>query len=155
VHICFVCSGNICRSPTAAAVFTAEAARAGLADQVKVTSAGIGGWHAGEPMDRRSRAVLAEHGYPTGHTAAQVGPEHLGADLLVAMDHGHLRDLLALVGDPERVALLRAFAPAAGKDDLDVPDPYYGGPEGFTRVLRMIEAAVPGLLERVRERSTP
>jgi protein-tyrosine phosphatase len=152
VHICFVCSGNICRSPSAALVFGAELERAGLADEVAVTSAGIGPWHAGEPMDRRARAVLAAHGYPTAHTAAQVGVDHLAADLLVAMDDGHHAALLDLVDDPERVVLLRSFDPAADPDDVEVPDPYYGGPEGFEEMLAMIEAAVPGLLDRVRER---
>ncbi len=151
MHICFVCSGNICRSPSAAVVFTAHLERAGLADRVRVTSAGIGPWHAGEPMDRRARDALAGRGYPTGHTAAQVGAAHLDADLLVAMDDTHRTDLLALVDDPERVVMLRSFDPAARDGDLDVPDPYYGGPEGFEEMLALIEAATPGLLALVRE----
>jgi protein-tyrosine phosphatase len=156
VHICFVCSGNICRSPSAAVVFAAALEPAGLTDRVTVSSAGIGGWHAGEPMDRRARAVLAGHGYPTGHTAAQVDPAHLRADLLVALDEGHRDALLRLVDDPQRVALLRSFDPAAADDeDLDVPDPYYGGAEGFERMLAMIEAATPGLLAWVRDRLAP
>jgi protein-tyrosine phosphatase len=151
VHICFVCSGNICRSPSAALVFAAHVRRAGLRD-VEVTSAGIGPWHVGEPMDERARRTLADSGYPTTHTAAQVGAPHLDADLLVAMDDGHRAALLRLVDDPQRVRMLRSFDPAAD-GDLDVPDPYYGGAEGFDEVLAMIEAATPGLLDWVRERS--
>lgn len=152
MHICFVCSGNICRSPSAAAVFAAHLERAGLADRVEVTSAGIGPWHAGEPMDRRARRTLADHGYPTAHTAAQVDAEHLGADLLIAMDDGHRTALLELLDTPERVRMMRSFDPAADAEDLDVPDPYYGGPEGFEEMLTMIEASTPGLLAWVRER---
>ncbi|MEU1629974.1 low molecular weight protein-tyrosine-phosphatase [Streptomyces sp. NPDC020096] len=145
MHVCFVCSGNICRSPTAALVFAEHLRRAGLTDAVRVSSAGIGPWHAGEPIDERAGAALARQGYPTSHVAAQVGGAHLDADLLLAMDAGHEKALRRLVEDPERVRLFRSFDPAAGAD-LDVPDPYYGGPDGFDEVLAMIEAAVPGLL---------
>ncbi|GHA11649.1 protein-tyrosine-phosphatase [Streptomyces echinoruber] len=151
VHICFVCSGNICRSPSAALVCAEHLRRAGLDDRVRVSSAGIGPWHVGEPMDERSAAVLARHGYPVEHVAAQVGAEHLDADLFLAMDRGHEKALRRLVDDPSRVRLLRSFDPDAG-EDAEVPDPYYGGPEGFDEVLGMIEAAMPGLLAWVRER---
>ncbi|MPZ85645.1 MAG: protein tyrosine phosphatase [Actinophytocola sp.] len=158
MHVCFVCSGNICRSPMAAVVFGERLRRAGLADRVRVTSAGIGPWHVGEPADTRAARTLAEAGYPTTHVAAQVGAEHLDADLLLAMDSGHeaaLRDLLEHHGDdPDRVRMLRSFDPAAHRlgGDLDVPDPYYGNRDGFGDVLAMIEAATPGLLDWVRER---
>ncbi|WP_198942892.1 low molecular weight protein-tyrosine-phosphatase [Actinophytocola xanthii] len=155
LHVCFVCSGNICRSPMAALIFAGHLERAGLADQVQVSSAGIGPWHVGEPADPRVVQLLKGHHYGAEHLAAQVGTEHLSADLLLAMDAGHeaaLRDLLAHQGDtPERVRMFRSFDPGAG-DDLDVPDPYYGNDAGFTDVMRMIEAAVPGLLAWVRER---
>ncbi|HWC81025.1 MAG TPA: low molecular weight protein-tyrosine-phosphatase [Pseudonocardiaceae bacterium] len=150
MHISFVCSGNICRSPTAAIVFAHALDEAGLADQVRVTSAGIGPWHAGDPIDERAGEILTRHGYPIDHVAAQVGPDHLTADLFLAMDSGHEKALRRLVDDPARVRLLRSFDPAAGPD-LDVPDPYYGGPEGFDDVLAMIEAAMPGLVDWVRE----
>ena len=153
MHLCFVCSGNICRSPSAALVFAEHLRRAGLGGAVEVTSAGIGPWHAGEPIDERSGEVLARHGYPVEHVAAQVGAEHLDADLFLAMDRGHEKALRGLLADPSRVRMLRSFAPdATATGDLDVPDPYYGGPEGFDEVLSMIEATVPGLLAYVRER---
>ncbi|AHH94425.1 hypothetical protein KALB_1052 [Kutzneria albida DSM 43870] len=134
----------------AALVFGEQLRTAGLADVVDVSSAGTGGWHAGEAADERATRTLAEHGYPTEHVAAQVDGRHLDADLLVALDSGHARTLRRIADDPERVRLLRSFDPAAG-EDLDVPDPYYGGPEGFEDVLAMIEAAMPGLLDWVRE----
>jgi protein-tyrosine phosphatase len=155
LHVCFVCSGNICRSPMAALVFTEHVRRAGLADRVQVTSAGIGPWHVGDPADSRAIRTLADHGYPTDHVAAQVDERHLDADLLLAMDTGHrhaLRDLLEHQGSElDRVRMFRSFDPEVG-GDLDVPDPYYGGRRDFTEVLTMIESAVPGLLDWVRRR---
>ena len=151
-HVSFVCSGNICRSPMAALVFAEHVRRAGLADRVRVSSAGVGPWHAGEPADASAPRELAAAGYPTGHVAAQVDDDVLGADLLLAMDSGHEKALRRLVAEPDRVRMFRSFDPDA-TGDLDVPDPYYGGPDGFADVLAMIEAAVPGLLEYVRERA--
>ncbi|WP_461145719.1 low molecular weight protein-tyrosine-phosphatase [Salinifilum aidingensis] len=133
----------------AAAVFRQHLREAGLDGLVEVTSAGVGPWHAGEPADPRAEEVLAEHGYPVEHTAAQMDERHLSADLLLAMDHGHLRAVRRAVGDPSRVHLLRSFDPDAG-EDAEVPDPYYGGPRGFDDVLKMVETAMPGLLDRVR-----
>ena len=131
-------------------VFRAALGEAGLDGAVVVTSAGTGGWHTGEPMDERAAAVLRAHGYDTTHTARQVDSHVLSANVLVALDAGHRRTLRDSVPEPDRVVLLRSFDPAA-PDDAEVPDPYYGGPDGFDEVLRMIEAAVPGLLERVRK----
>lgn len=149
LHVVFVCSGNICRSPIAERMLATEIEAVGLSDRVRVTSAGTGHWHVGRPMDPRAAAVLAEHGYPTGHTARQVDSEVLGADLLVALDAEHLRSLQRSVPEPNRVRLLRSFDPAAG-DDAEVPDPYYGGPDGFDEVYEMIAAALPGLVEHVK-----
>lgn len=152
MHVSFICSGNICRSPIAALVFGEHLRRAGLADRVRVSSAGIGPWHVGESADPRAQRVLAEHGYPTTHVAAQVGEDHLTADLIVAMDAGHdgaLRDLLEHQGDDDgRLAMFTSFDPDAGV--VDVPDPYYGEFDGFVEVLTIVEAAMPGLLEWVR-----
>lgn len=135
----------------AAIVFTEQLRRAGLAEKVHVTSAGIGLWHVGERADARACSTLEDHGYPVEHVAAQVGREHLDADLLLAADSGHRASLIHSGVDPERVRLLRSFDPAAD-EDAEVPDPYYGGDDGFTDVLRMIEAAMPGMLDWVRER---
>ena len=146
----FVCSGNICRSPIAEKVFAAELERAGLADGVRVSSAGTGGWHVGDPADERAAAVLRAAGYPDLHEARQVDAEDLAADLIVALDRSHLRMLRSMVPEPDRVRLLRSFDPAA-PERAEVPDPYYGGDAGFDEVLAMIQAAVPGMLDWVRE----
>lgn len=137
----------------AAAVFAEHVRRAGLAGRVVVSSAGVGPWHAGEPADARARQILTAHGYPAEHVARQVDEAELAADLLLAMDSGHEKALRRMVGERDRVAMFRSFDPAA-TGDLDVPDPYYGGDDGFADVLAMIEAAVPGLLDHVRTRLT-
>lgn len=150
MHVCFVCSGNICRSPIAEKMLAAEIAAAGLADRVRVTSAGTGNWHVGQPMDDRAAGVLTEHGYPAEHSARQVDSEVLAADLLVALDTGHLLTLQRSVPEPNRVRLLRSFDPSAG-EGAEVPDPYYGGPDGFSEVYEMVEAALPGLVAHVTQ----
>ncbi|MGH3412662.1 MAG: low molecular weight protein-tyrosine-phosphatase [Marmoricola sp.] len=137
-----VCLGNICRSPMAAAVLDRKLRDAGLADRVEVSSAGTGDWHVGEPMDRRAAATLVAAGYDSGgHRAQQVSPGWLDRDLLLTMDATNRADVLALRVAPERVLPFRAFDPAAGDcaDDLEVPDPWYGGPDGFEGVLTIVE----------------
>src|SRR5699024_458041 len=93
VHICVVCSGNICRSPMAKVILTEHLRNAGLAQQVRVSSAGVGSWHIGHPMDHRAMSTLREHGYSGEHVAAQLDQQHLDADLLLAADTGHLQAL--------------------------------------------------------------
>ena len=156
-RVCFVCSGNICRSPTAEAVFRRQLAEAGLAGEVEVDSAGTGDWHVGEAADRRSVAALRSRGYPAWlHEAKQFGPaDFAGRDLVVALDSGHERELLALAPTPAdraKVRMLRGYDPAAAADPAgpDVPDPYYGGEHGFEHVLDLVEAACRGLLPEVR-----
>jgi protein-tyrosine phosphatase len=151
LSVCFVCTGNICRSPMAEAVFADLLRKESLADRVQVSSAGTAPWNVGNPADPRAAEALRRAGYGCTHTAAQLGGHHLSADLLVALDYGHFMTLRRMVRDPERVVLLRSFDRAAGQD-LDVPDPYFGGEPGFHEVLRMVRAAMPGLLAWVRER---
>jgi protein-tyrosine phosphatase len=147
LHITFVCTGNICRSPMGQNIFRRALDDAGLSDHVRVTSCGTGGWHVGDPADLRARTELTSAGYDDDHSAAQLGPDHLGADLLLAMDSGHLRALQEQgVGD--RARLMRSFDPDA--DGPDVADPYYGSGDDFVTVREQIEAAVPGLLDWVR-----
>ncbi|MDG9693095.1 low molecular weight phosphotyrosine protein phosphatase [Streptomyces sp. DH17] len=154
-RVCFVCTGNICRSPMAEAVFHARVADAGLDGLVEADSAGTGGWHEGENADLRTMAVLAENGYGLDHTARQFQPSWFSRlDLVIALDAGHLRALRRLAPteqDADKVRLLRSYDPAADRGDLDVPDPYYGGVEGFEECLEMVEAASDGLLAAVRE----
>ncbi|WP_405484042.1 low molecular weight protein-tyrosine-phosphatase [Nocardia sp. NBC_00511] len=149
LHVTFICTGNICRSPMAEKIFAANVERAGLADRVRVTSAGTGRWHVGDEADYRTNRELVEHGYPTGHAAAVIGPDHRDADLLVALDTGHERDLARMGVPSERRRLLRSFDPQA--DGQSVPDPYYGDQSDFVLVREQIEAAMPGLLDWVRE----
>ncbi|MFC5214052.1 low molecular weight protein-tyrosine-phosphatase [Streptomyces coerulescens] len=153
-RVCFVCTGNICRSPMAESVFRARVEEAGLDDRVEVDSAGTGGWHEGDPADPRTVSVLEEHGYDGGHTARQFQPSWFARlDLVIALDTGHLKALRRLAPSPEdaaKVRMLRSYDAAAG-DDLDVPDPYYGGRDGFEECLDMVEAASTGLLAAVRE----
>jgi protein-tyrosine phosphatase len=154
LHVCFVCSGNICRSPMAEKVYATVLDREGLADRVEVSSAGTGPWHAGEPADERAAEVLRRHGYPADHVARQVNPNHLEADLLLAASPEHVAALARVLGREDaaqRVRLVRSFDPAA-PDGAELPDPYYGGDSGFDEVLAMVEAAMPGLLDWTRAR---
>ncbi|MGE0300108.1 low molecular weight protein-tyrosine-phosphatase [Pseudonocardia sp.] len=150
LHVCFVCTGNICRSPIAEKVLDAELVQAGLDGRVRVTSAGTGGWHVGNPADPRTAALLRAHGYPDTHTARQLDAELLAADLIVALDNEHRRILQGKVPEPERVRLLRSFDPSA-PPGADVPDPYYGADDGFVLVLGMVRAAMPGLVAWIRD----
>ncbi|MGK8505382.1 low molecular weight protein-tyrosine-phosphatase [Nocardia asiatica] len=148
LHVSFVCTGNICRSPMAEKIFASHLYRAGLANRVRVSSAGTGSWHVGADADPRTSATLRKYGYPTGHIAAVFGAEHSEADLVIALDRSHQRDLARLGIPAERLRLLRAFDPDA--DGQDVADPYYGDAADFELVRAQIEAAVPGLLDWVR-----
>jgi protein-tyrosine phosphatase len=151
VHVVTICSGNICRSPMAEKILRAALAEAGLVDRVVVTSAGVGPWHVGDPMDSRAAATLARHGHDTDHVARQIDASTAEADLVLAATADHVRDLRRAGVPAERVRLLRSFDPDA-PDGAEVPDPYYGGPDGFDDVLTMIEAATPGVVDWVRER---
>ena len=145
LHVTFICSGNICRSPMAEKMFAHQISERGLGRAVRVTSAGTGGWHAGEPADRRATHVLREHGYPTAHRAAQVNDDHLSADLIIALGRNHVRMLKDLGVPAERIRMLRSFDPRSGAHPLDVEDPYYGDHADFEDVYVVIEASLPGL----------
>ena len=146
-RIAIVCLGNICRSPMAEVVLTAKLAGAGLGNDVEVVSAGTGDWHVGGPMDRRAAAVLTAHGYDaSSHRAKQLESSWFDdCDLLLAMDTSNYAEVSAL-GDASRVRMFRDFDPRAGEDDRDVPDPYYGGDDGFDRVLAMVERTATGIV---------
>jgi protein-tyrosine phosphatase len=145
LHVTFICSGNICRSPMAEKMFAHQIAERGLADVVRVSSAGTGHWHEGEPADRRAGHVLRAHGYPTRHRATRMGADHLAADLVVALGRNHLRILQESGVAPERLRMLRAFDPKSGAHPLDVEDPYYGTQDDFEDVFAVIDTALPGL----------
>lgn len=130
-------------------------ADAGLTAQIELDSAGTGGWHAGEPPDRRSVAAAAARGICVSGSARQVRRRDFeDFDLLVALDGANARDLRRLAPDATaaaKVRLLREFDPAS-TGDLDVPDPYFGGEDGFGHVLDLVDAACRGLLDELRGR---
>ena len=145
-RLCFVCLGNICRSPAAEMVMRRMLADEGLAGDVEVSSAGLGDWHVGEQADPRSLEVLATRGYDgSAHRARQIDKAWFpDLDLVVAMDAGQVRRL-------------RAMAPAGWSGEVraliadgDVPDPYYGGADGFVEMLDLIERGCRALLGEIR-----
>ncbi len=154
-RVTVVCTGNICRSPTADVVLSVLIAEAGLGDLAEVDSYGLGDWHVGGGMDDRSARALAAAGYdPDGHRARQL-PRGWADDydLVLAMDDGHLDDLraqAAAAGHPaDQVQLFRDFDPV--DPGGNVADPYYGGPDGFEEVLAVVErtsAAIVTALSR-------
>lgn len=148
--VLFVCLGNICRSPTAEAVFRARAAAAGL--DVEIDSAGTGAWHVGAMPDERAQAAGLARGYDlTPIRARQVAADDYERfDLVLAMDHDNLATLKSRApGDRhERIRLFLEFAPEIGLNA--VPDPYYGGDDGFEEVLDLIEVASDGLISHLK-----
>lgn len=157
VRVLFVCLGNICRSPTAEGVMRALVREAGLEEQIELDSAGTGAWHVGEPPDARATQFARARGIALEGAARQVREEDFKEfDLILAMDGSNLRNLRRLApreGARAQVRLLREFEGRAGsgssEGDLDVPDPYYGGPGGFEEVLDLVHAACVPLLERL------
>ena len=155
--VLFVCTGNICRSPTAEGVLRSRLAAAGLDGRVAVDSAGTHGYHIDEPPDSRAIRMAARRGYDLQHQRARkIGPaDYQGFDMILAMDRGHLSALRRLC-PPAYEPRLRLFldaAPAgAGCRGLDVPDPYYGGPQDFELMLDMIETGVEGLMAELLDR---
>jgi len=142
--VLFVCTGNICRSPTAEAVLRHLAAEEGI--ELRIASAGIGDWHVGSAPDKRAQHHAKGRGYDmSALRARQVRPSDFAEfDLILAMDGGHLQALqrMAPPGQRHKVRLF-----IAGRD---VPDPYYGGPEGFEQVLDLVEAACRDLLQEMK-----
>jgi len=150
-RVATVCLGNICRSPVAAVVLAAKLERTGLSDQVSVRSAGTGDWHVGGPMDPRASSSLQSAGYDgTRHRATQfTGSWYDELDLILVMDGSNFRDVTAMAPDDQarsKVRMFREFDPDAADDDLDVPDPWYGGPDDYALVLEIVERATDGLV---------
>ena len=150
--VLFVCLGNICRSPTAEGVFRAALARAGLAGRVRTDSAGLGDWHVGAPPDRRAIQAARRRGYDlTALRGRQVEPADFARfGWILGMDEANLRALTAMK-PPDfggHLGLLLEFAPQTQL--REVPDPYFGGPEGFDRVLDLIEASATGLVAHLQ-----
>ncbi len=153
VRILFVCTGNICRSPTAEGLFRALVDEAGLADRIAADSAGTEGYHVGEPPDRRSQRAARARNVDIGNQRARRlrAEDFYDFDFILAMDRGHLSEISAAAPTDARarVHLFLEFAPDLGM--RDVPDPYYGGSGGFEEVLDLVEAAAAGLLAHIRD----
>jgi protein-tyrosine phosphatase len=148
-RVLFVCLGNICRSPTAEGVMRRLVAEQGLEDEIEIDSAGTGGWHVGAPPDKRATEAARRRGTTLEGAARRFDPatDFERFDLIVAMDAENRRDLLALAPDDDARAKVRMFLPG----DRDVPDPYYGGADGFERVLDLVEEAGRALLLELRQ----
>ena len=152
MKILFVCLGNICRSPTAEGVFRAVAARDAPDLVIEVDSAGTAGYHIGEPPDPRTRQAASRRGYDLSPLRARIVEpgDFEEFDLILAMDRENLSVLRRRAPREfhDRIRLFLEFAPQSGT--VEVPDPYYGGPNGFEEVLDLVEDATRGLLEHLR-----
>jgi protein-tyrosine phosphatase len=152
VKVLFVCTGNICRSPTAEGVFKALVEKASLADEITSDSAGTGDYHIGEAPDPRTQSAARSRGYDLSPLCArQVRRLDFSEfDYILAMDESHLRQLKEL-SPPEHAGKVKLFMDFAGEGaGREVPDPYYGGAQGFEHVLDMVEQASRGLLDHLR-----
>jgi protein-tyrosine phosphatase len=146
--VLFVCTGNICRSPLAEAVFKDLLERRGLDGRYEVDSAATHGWHEGDPADPRTIRVGARHGLRVTSVARPLHEADFERfDLLVAMDRGHLREMRARCPKPwhGKLVLMPAYDPEGAVED--VPDPYYGGEDGFENVYRILDRCCRGLLD--------
>jgi protein-tyrosine phosphatase len=158
VRITVICLGNICRSPIGEVVLRNRLDAAGLGHRVLVDSAGTGDWQIGDGADHRALTTLDVHGYgqPTEHRSRQITPNWFAEiDLALTMDeanYANVERLIARSGQPTELRMMRSFDPALAHltephPGLSVPDPYYGGPDGFETVLHMIEQAADGLVD--------
>lgn len=150
MRLLFVCTGNICRSPTAEIVVRDKAQAAGLA-RIDVDSVGIGGYHVGEPPDRRAQIAAKERGYDLSALRARQlrRDDFTRADLVLGMDRGHMREMRRMC-PRDSTPRLRAFMAFAREVGDEVPDPYYGAAEGFTTMMDLIEAGADGLIAAIR-----
>ncbi len=145
IGVLFVCMGNICRSPLAEGVFLHKALGRGASDRFAVDSAGTGGWHVGGRADPRVCEVARRHGITLTGTARQVCPDDFDRfDHLICMDDANRADLLDLGAPPQRLRLLLEFDP--DQSMREVPDPYYGGADGFEAMYEMVDGACEALL---------
>lgn len=153
MRVLFVCLGNICRSPTAEGVFRQQLQAAGLSDGVDVDSCGIAAWHVGKAPDPRTREAALRRGVDLGSLRARQlsADDFFRFDYLLAMDQANLAALHEQrpVGCPAHVGLFLDFGDHA---EREVPDPYYGGEQGFDEVLDLVDAASRGLVEEIRQR---
>ena len=156
VNVLFVCMGNICRSPTAEGVFARRVEEAGLQNKIGIDSAGTHAYHVGEPPDPRAQKSALARGVDIAHLRARraIAADFERFDYVLAMDYDNLENLQSLC-EPEHSSKLQLFLEYGSHADIrEVPDPYYGGPLGFERVLDLIEDASDGLLQSILDRHT-
>ena len=153
-RLLFVCLGNICRSPAADGVMRDVVEKAGLSARIEIDSAGTEGWHSGKLPDRRMRQAASTRGITLDHRARQFKAVDLERfDLILAMDRDNERNIRALDRENRHAAKIRLFCDfCTDHAEREVPDPYYGGPEGFEHVLDLIEDGCEGLLREVKSR---
>ena len=153
VKVCFVCLGNICRSPLAQGVFEALVKEEGLQDRIIISSAGVSGWHVGNPPDARMLQTARDHGIHLNSRARQFqSSDFEQMDLVLAMDHSNLSALNQMSAEPElqdKLFLFRSFDPQHN-NDLEVPDPYYGGGKGFETVYQIVDRTCPKVLDHLK-----
>ena len=154
VSVLFCCMGNICRSPTAEGVFHRQVVAAGLQDRIRIDSAGTHDYHIGHAPDPRSQAAAAARGYELGHLRARLVALHdfAGFDYILAMDKDNLAALRRAAPAEYRSKPELFMAYGVRRPVIEVPDPYYGGPEGFELVLDMAEDACAGLLLTIKKK---
>jgi protein-tyrosine phosphatase len=153
IKVLFVCLGNICRSPSAEAIFRGFAKKKNLGDQFEIDSAGTSGYHQGEPADARMRRHASKRGYQLTSLSRRFDPERDfdDFDIIIAMDRDNLHDLRQMARnetDEEKLFLMTDFSSAYDYDH--VPDPYYGGDQGFELVIDLLEDASDGLFRHLK-----
>lgn len=150
MKILFICLGNICRSPLAEGIFKEKVQRRGLEDKIVMDSCGTSAYHLGERPDKRAQATAESHGVVLNHHARQYqAGDYLHFDYLLAMDQSNFEDVLATlhVDGPSKVFKMRDFETSADLKSLDVPDPYFGGDEGFEEVFQILDRTTENLLD--------
>jgi len=156
--VLFVCTGNICRSPLAHGIFQHLVDKEGIGIQFFLESAGTDSYHVGDQMDSRMRKTALDHGISFNHKARRLSNQDLqDYDVIFAMDQGHFRKLSAIAKDKKqksKIRMFREFDPQGTQDD-EVPDPYYGGPEGFEQVYQIVYRTSQGILEAFQNYELP
>lgn len=154
IKVLFVCMGNICRSPTAHGVFESQVNKQGLVADIEVDSAGTHAYHVGEPPDQRASQTATKRGYDLSYIRARrvEMSDFEYFDYILAMDEDNYSILMSMAPNPNKnkVKLFLEYAP--GRNETEVPDPYYGGARGFEHVLNLVEDASQGLLEAIRDK---
>ncbi len=153
-RLLFICLGNICRSPLAEGIFLHKANARGVAEQFTIDSAGTGGWHVGDPPDPRAREVAERHGVRLVSRGRQIEPGDTDRfDLLLCMDRDNYRKVERLGARPDQIHLMLEFLPEDSPHE--VPDPYYGGDDGFDHVFDLLDRSCENLLDQLTARPEP